>query len=246
MTTPSTAVSWLPPGTPPSPALQTLLATLIEAWSVRWFAGSPVVLAPLTHGSVDLAWRALVEGMMLGAAPEAVVGVGARVIGVEGSDRSGRDRALLEEVGEECLADLRSRLTPLVEAPTTASWRPVSTVPTWSATIGGRDVGIALGLSDALFAALVRRTMPSQSSVPLGSGVDALACLEISVSAAVGRADLRVADLQALEVGDVVVLDRALADAVPLAVDGRALARGLARVVAARPQSSLEIVTAAA
>lgn len=205
-----------------------------------------MALSSLVRRSGDYAWRGLDAGLMLGTAPDAAMTVGARVLDVAAGERTPRDRALLEEVAEECLADLRTRLAQLAEAPRAAEWRPLVPAPGWTATIGGAHGPLALALSDATFAALVRRVLPVAPADPLGSGAAALAAQGVTVSAALGSAGLSVADLQALEIGDVVVLDRPLAAPVPIAVDGTALARGRVRVVAAEPHPILEVVSSVA
>ena len=80
----------------------------------------------------------------------------------------------------------------------------------------------------------------------LRPGAQALAAIPIRIGAAVGRAAMSVGALRALEVGDVVVLDRLLAEPVAIMADGRPLPRGRVRVVPADPIPALHIVDAAA
>ncbi|WP_322966400.1 FliM/FliN family flagellar motor switch protein [Sphingomonas fuzhouensis] len=236
---------WLPADTVPPASLRALLAESIEPWSTRWFAGEPLRLSSLRRdGRGDWSWRSLEAGLMLGTTADTMVQVGARMLGVEAKDRAAPDRALLEEVAEDCLGDLRARLVQAVAMAPTAEWRPVVRAPGWVATIGTPPLHLGLALTDALFAALVLRVLPPAPALPLGSGAAALAAIEVAVSAAVGRAELSVADLRALEIGDVIILDRPLAAPVPLAVDGHPLSRGTARVAAADPPF-LDIVQAA-
>ncbi len=236
------ATRWLPADTRPPAALDALFAAPVAAWAAHWFANGQVRTPRLEQGAGGAAaWRENDAGLAIGFAPDTALAIGAHILGLSGQARDGADRALMESMAEPCLIDLRDRLAALTGGGGGA--RPVTHVPRWSATL--RD-GLAFGLSDALFAALCVRTLPPVTPEPLGSGAQALAAIGVSVGAAVGRAAMRVADLRALEVGDVVVLDHPLADPVPIAVDGRPLPRGRVRVVPAHPAPVLEIVDVAA
>lgn len=238
---------WLPAGASFPVALEARLSGVVESWSGRWFASVPMTLAtPSRTISSDLSWRGLDSGLMLGMTPDASIKVGARMLGVASGDRAERDRSLLEEVAEACLLDLRTALGQIVGAPQQAEWRSVALSPGWTARIGGTVGSLAVALTDTLFATLTSRVLPPVDVPPLGSGTDALAAIKVSVGAAIGSAALSVGDLQALGLGDVIVLDQAIADSVAIAVDGRALARGRVRVVAADPHPFLQVVNAAA
>ncbi len=239
--------AWLPVDTAPPPALDTMLAEGVRGWSRRWFAGDAPVLQPLAPQPLNrLAWRELDGGMMLGCGPNALTETGARMLDVPATDRSAEDIALLEAVAEPCLIDLRATLAALIQAPRHAEWRPVAAGPQWSAAIGDGPASLAVGLSQERFAMLVRRNLPPCPPRPLGSAAAALASIPITVGAAVGRISIRVADLSALTVGDILVLDQRAADPVPIAVDGRALSRGRVRVVAGAPMPTLHILDAIA
>lgn len=243
----SDARAWLPVGTAPPPALDAMLAECVRGWSRRWFAADAPVLQPLVPQPLNrLAWHELDGGIMLGIDSTALAETGARMLDISATDRSPDDIALLEAVAEPCLTDLRAALAALIQAPRNAEWRPAGVGPQWSATIGSGPASLALGLSQARFAALVRRSLPPCAPRPLGSAAAALASTPITVGAAVGRVSIRVADLSALAIGDIVVLDQRAADPVPIAVDGRALARGRARIVAGDPMPTLHILDAIA
>lgn len=239
------AQAWLPIDTRPPPGLEALLADVVAGWSARWFKGEGLSVGDLRREARgDLSWRGLDAGLMLGTAADTALRLGAAMLAVSAADRADADRTLLEEAAEACLLDLRERLAALAGVAPAAAWRPTVRAPGWCAAIGDPTAQLALALTDPLFATLVTRALPAPAALPLGSGARALAAAQVRVSAAVGGAALRVADLRALEIGDVVVLDRPLAEAVPIALDGRPLAHGTARVVAAEPPF-LEIVQAA-
>ncbi|KQN71168.1 hypothetical protein ASE91_08520 [Sphingomonas sp. Leaf62] len=233
------AVAWLPADTQPPAALDALFAGAVAAWEAQWFVGGAGQAPRLRRGG-GAGWRRNAAGLAIGTAPDTALRIGARIVGVSADGRHGADRAVLEGVAEPCLLDLRTRLVAVTGGddgfvPVPASDR--------MAMLGD---GLAFGLSDALFAVLVRRVLPPVVLPRPGSGAQALAAIPVEVGAAVGRAAMRLADLRALEVGDVVVLDRALADPVPIALNGRPLPRGRVRVVPAEPIPSLQIVDVAA
>lgn len=243
----SDARAWLPTDTTPPPALDAMLSDGVCGWSRRWFAGDGPVLRPLVpQPSNRLTWSELDGGVMLGTASTALVETGARMLDVPATNRSADDIALLEAVAEPCLADLQATLAALIQAPRNAEWRPAGAEPQWSATIGDGPASLAVGLSQARFAMLVRRSLPPCPPRPLGSAAAALASLPITVGAAVGRISIRVSDLSALTIGDIVVLDQRATDPVPIAVNGNALARGRVRVVAGAPMQTLHILDAIA
>lgn len=233
------AVAWLPADTQPPAALDTLFAGVVAAWEAQWFVGGAGQALRLRRGGGS-GWRRNAAGLAIGTAPDTALCIGARIVGVSAEGRARADRAVLEAVAEPCLLDLRARLVAVAGGD---DGFVLAEGSAWVATLGD---GLAFGLSDALFAALVRRVLPPVGAPRLGPGAAALAAIPVAVGAAVGRAAMRLADLRALEVGDVVLLDRALADPVPIALDGRPLPRGRVRVVPAEPVPSLQIVDVAA
>ncbi len=232
-------VAWLPADTQPPAALDALFAGVVAAWEAQWFVGAAGQAPRLRRGGGS-GWRCNVAGLAIGTASDTALRIGARIVGVSPDGREGVDRAVLEAVAEPCLLDLRARLIAVAGGD---DGFVAAAGADWVATLGD---GLAFGLSDALFAALVRRVLPAVALARLGSGAPALAAIPVAVGAAVGRAAMRLADLRALEVGDVVVLDRALSDPVPIVLDGRPLPRGRVRIVPAEPVPSLQIVDVAA
>lgn len=233
------AVAWLPADTQPPAALDAMFAGVVAAWEAQWFVGAAGQAPRLRRGGGS-GWRCNVAGLAIGTAPDTALRIGARIVGVSAEARDGVDRTVLEAVAEPCLLDLRARLIAVAGGD---DGFVAAAGADWVATLGD---GLAFGLSDALFAALVRRILPAVVLPRLGSGAPALAAIPVAVGAAVGRAAMRLADLRALEVGDVVVLDRALSDPVPIELDGRPSPRGRVRIVPAEPIPSLQIVDVAA
>lgn len=242
------ARTWLPSLSQVPPRLQAGFADAVAGWSAHWFADAPTPMGAfrkcrtVSPSGTAFDWRGSDDGLSVGCADDAAVQTGARMIDVPARDRSDPDRRLLEQIGTACLDDLRDRVGKVAGTARADSWRQGVAAPDWTASVGD---AVAIGLSDTLVATLAARTLPSAVPPPLGSGREALAQIAIEVSAAVGRAELTVADLRALEIGDVVVLDRRVEDPVPIAIDRRPIDRGRARVRADAPHTTLEIVEAA-
>ncbi|MBQ1496684.1 MAG: FliM/FliN family flagellar motor switch protein [Sphingomonas sp.] len=250
---------WLPDGAATPPAAQRALADMIESWSGEWFAGEPMRVAgalariAAPRGELRKAvWHSCDEGLAIGLPPAGAMALGAMVLGVPAAagQRNAHDQALLEALGKDCLDGLKSRLVQCL-----ALGRPV-----WHQSEAGRGEGpvhrleivtatrgltLQIELSAPVFARFVREALPEPAiGAPLGSGRAALADIPVSLSALLGRSRITVAELAGLGCGDVLVLDRATDDILPLAVDGVPLARGRCAVVEGERGPALEIVEA--
>ncbi|HEU0065774.1 MAG TPA: FliM/FliN family flagellar motor C-terminal domain-containing protein [Sphingomonas sp.] len=236
--------SWLPAGTPPPPALDRLIADSVAAWSRHWLAGEPLpaaAIAPIVPPA--FAWREAGDGLLLGTLAMTPAVIGARMLDVTAQARSGADLALLEGLAERCLIDLRLRFAAAAGLGQDVAWHPATPDAAYTAIVGDpHQPTLAIGLTPALFARMVRQLLPRCDAPPLGSARDALAATPIKVGAAIGACRLTVADLAALEVGDVLRLDRTVSAPVPIVVDGTPLPRGRIAVIAAEPQPFLRLV----
>ena len=228
---------WLPADTPVPPALDRMLKDLFGEWSGKWIATGPPTAAPLARGPrPDLDWQAIEGGPMLGLSSSAPLTIGARMLGLSPADRPPADRALMEAVAAEALADLRQRLAALVQATRDSAWHSTQAATSHTATLGDpRRPLLAIALTAELFATLALRSLPPPPAAPLGTGEEALERLPVALGAALGRCTLSVAEFQALGLGDVLVLDRAVDRPVPLALAGAPLARGTCTVVKGEP-----------
>ncbi|MEP9403184.1 FliM/FliN family flagellar motor C-terminal domain-containing protein [Sphingomonas sp. VNH70] len=228
---------WLPADTVPPPALDAALAEPVARWAKRWFAERPPLLRPMARASAGaMTWRSR-DGLMLGVATGGLVQLGAALLGVAADRSDDAERDLLERLGEACVDDLRAMLAQAFGP--SGDWRPQPGEPVLTAAIG--TLPLAIGLSADRFAALVHRILPPPPALPLGSIGAALAAQRVTVGAFAGRVQLHVADLAALAEGDVVLLGGKITDAMPIAIDGCAAARGRVTVVAADPAPFLKI-----
>ena len=122
-----------------------------------------------------------------------------------------------------------------MQAPRDAAWHPTRTAASHTATLGDPPL-LAVALTAELFATLERSAAcPRPPPPPLGTGEEALERLPVAVGAALGRCTLSVGEVQALGVGDVLVLDRAVDRPVPLALAGTPLDRATCTVIEGEP-----------
>lgn len=232
---------WLPADTAAPRLVLGALADMADAWSREWFAGDGMRAAgALTRVDArgelrKTMWHAHEGGLAIGISALGAAGLGAQVLGVATGDRSAADAALLESVGRECFDDLKKRAAALLRLPekgwAAADGQRAGAVHRLEIAGPARNPVLTLELSGDLFVALVKAKLPpAPAPEPLGKPAEALAVLPVELSALLGRSAITVAELSGLAQGDVLVLDRALDAALPLAIGGKPAARGACRV----------------
>ncbi|MEH3123283.1 MAG: FliM/FliN family flagellar motor C-terminal domain-containing protein [Sphingomonas phyllosphaerae] len=195
---------------------------VVAEWAAAWFVGASPKVRPAS-GPVEMpvagtSWAS--EGLVLTIGAEMDEVLGDLVFGAIPPDATTGDRTAIASVVAACLGDLRARLAKAIGSG--AAWAgDVEPARRWQWRV---DVGRAAALHVAVEEAwIVRRAcaaLPQAAAVPLVPLADALASQRIDVAALVGRSRLTTVELAQLADGDVVVLDRALDAAAPLAVDG--------------------------
>lgn len=252
---------WLPEDAAIPASAQRLLAEQIESWSRDWFAGSAVrtigqlsrVAAPRSELRKTI-WHDCDEGVAIGLPPTGPAALGALVLDVTtaSGNRNADDLKLLDTLGMECLDALKLRLAQLLGLGK-PSWRSTDILHGEGAIyrleigLAARAVTIQLEIGKACFIRFARGLLPDPAAaVPLGSGVEALARLPVSLSALLGSCSLTLAELSGLAADDVIVLDRATEESLPLAIGGAPLARGTCTVVETGNGLALKIIQAPA
>lgn len=243
--TPNTC-AWLPIDTPAPAALDHKLSAIVADWSQAWFAGEQITIGSLgLVGAVrDRTWSTPGDGLMLGFSPNAIRSVGNQVLDLVETATEQRDHELIEEIGEAALADLRVRLAAFVSSHDATGWRPVIDPPGgsgWRFAINPRGV-FTIALSPMLFATLARRELPREDRSPLADAAAALAATSVSVTAGLGSCRLALADMRSMAIGDILVLDAAIDDPVPIAINGRILSRGRCSIATVETGAMIEIV----
>lgn len=250
--------SWLPRDAATPAATQRALEACIEGWAHDWFAGAPACvigrLARLDGPRSELrkTIRFCCEGVEVSLGTKGLAALGALVLDVStvSGTRTAEDTRLLEALGSDCLDGLKHQLSNLFGLGT-SGWLQTDASDGDSGThrievwLAGRTVTFAITLRSDRFADFVRSTLQlPMAKGRLGDGSMALGQTPIALSAALGGCQLSLAELSSMSVDDVIVLDSALADPRPLAVDGAALAKGACAVVQTRKGIALQIVEA--
>jgi hypothetical protein len=218
----STTVDWLPRNALTEEAVKAVLEEVIGNWSARWFARSPAGI-----GAVRLRDRSLAgvgadcarvqQGCVTAALPDR----GKRYLleGVLDVDLAQQtlgegDRVLLDRVATEIMDDLLSLLNQfLAEAGAHAGGGQVNLVLEQNA-----DEVLTIAFpTNAIVALLKARLRRSHgTSLRLTPRLQALAPTRVAAYAVLGTAELGATEVEGLAAGDVIVLDRALAEGIEL------------------------------
>ncbi len=225
-----TGSAWVPPGTP-SPALDRDLTAMACAWSEAWF-GHPLSLRDSVQGE---RFHVLGEDVAIGVAGEdlGVLALGSRFAG----PRSTADRALIDRLSDAVREDLQRRVAMALDC--TGDWSaPVERLPwvparvlTFGDATGRLSLSLALGarcLAAAILARLPAVAVPDRPLTPLSQ---AIAGRGVRLSARLGHCALRLADMREMVVGDTMLFDRHVDDALPVVIDDAATGIATARVV---------------
>jgi len=224
--------SWLPADAIARGLRDLPLRAAVRGWSAKWFAQGGADVSG-DHGHVaprdlesGIAWS-LDDGLMLVVDDDTPLAVAALMFGAppEADAPTAADRAALEDAAGTCLADLRARLGEAVGLH--QPWRPVTgnAAPHawWKFRVAtGARAMLWIVVSEALVARCVRAGLPPAPSRAAPRSLDAaLDVQSVGVSARVGAARLTTSEVAALGVGDLLVLDTALADPARIAVNHR-------------------------
>ncbi len=230
--------TWLPSGALDGGAVVRRLEDVAGQWSGHWFArrlmrtlgeGAPLDRSEL--GRIrDLRLRCAEGGLALALEEDAWLVI-ARMMLDEPADRQAQgpaDEQLLEHLAATCIEDLCDRLAGAFGLARGPAWRRggVDALPFAEARIfalgpSDRTPTIRILVANELAAGFVRSTArPGRRPVPLRPLGEALAKQNVGLSARVGRCELSLGEFAGLAPGDVLVLDSATADALPLAIDG--------------------------
>jgi hypothetical protein len=236
---------WLPPGALAGAAVRATVSKCVEKWAERWFMTGDVSLAriePMQAGSALP--RATSFARALSRGPESNAGNdlqlvlstdGENLITLHALNRSAgdpvtdADRPLLNSFARRVTDDLMAEFTRLLDMDVE---RPDHSRQGFAAALRiadsrGRNL-LSLNLSPRAAKALIKRSIgsvPSTDVVPLAVACDRA---EISVRMRVGGMHLNAQSIRELSIGDVVVLDRLIADGMELVVGDRESAFGRA------------------
>jgi len=228
------ARAWLPKDAFSLEAISACLSGPLTDWSGRWFAGSSAAVVAV-HGEIGPSQASAPDRLTVGAcAALELSGRGKRrlleaVLDIDLSNEplNESDRCLLDAFAKIIVNDLAAALESDVlrdAATATPGALIVATVG-----VGERDV-LTFEAPECAFVPLIkeRRGGLHSASRAIARRSEALKRTEIRAHGYLGRAEIGIGELEALSPGDVLILDRALAEPVELRVSSSAatLARG--------------------
>lgn len=223
------AKDWVPLEGLSAPELAGALEEALRGWSTAWFwrravhVGAPrVVAAPSERGGAD--WRALCADVWLDESRSPRERFTGWALDAEPRELSlnAADRRILDELGKTISDDLGRRLALAFDAAEASVGAPILPLGGLAFALEddrGTPVGV-IALSASLIARFLRRGRREATARP----VNPLALVgdrKVRLQATLGAAQLSLADLREVAVGDVLVLDTALLGAATLRLEGR-------------------------
>lgn len=233
----ATPLPWLPDSALLDARTAEPVARCVQEWAGEWFAAPQPCLPPrwekLAHSPATLGFTSLHEGrgFRLAIHEEGRLALGSQLIGrpIAGHDlRTPHDRAVIENLVRKSLASLGSLLE--------AALPKGNSTEGYALPITSADGELLLRIeAGAGLLALLARGWAGQSRkrAPLGPRSAAIWPQPLRLSASIGSSRLALAEVETLEIGDVLTLDTplsasldALIDNVPTATGALALVPG--------------------
>ncbi len=221
----SQPVPWLPDTCLASERAARRIGETVADWSRRWIAGDRwQALGRWSEiaGNDEADWSPLRSGRAtIEVAPGAVTRLALAMLREENrSSFTPRDHKFLRRLAGQAIDDLAALIDALlpVDGGGAGTWAGVP----WSLTIGA--VGeplMRISVAKADLCHLARQAFPRGSASVLASRSSAVADMPVSIGAHLGKATMDIAQVAALEPGDVIVLDRQLSAPATLLVAGR-------------------------
>lgn len=234
-----TVSPWLPAASRAD--LDILMRRVINRWLADWIVEAvrvDIATPAPAPGSAD-SWRGA-HGAWLYQRPDDVVALGLAACDGRADLINPVDRALLEQVGSEMLEDLVGRLGGNAGINATSRSGPAASGhdgperEKYRFRVAGSpgDWSLLLAFDDTGLIRLRKAAAGSYRTPDLVPFSVALAGEEVGLGCHLGSAQITAADISALAIGDVLVLDRCLDAPVPLTVDGHRLRTAEARIEA--------------
>lgn len=222
---------WLPPAS--RAEAEAVIARVVAPWAQAWFARPemPVVSQTPVSALRRQCWRG--SGQVLVGSEAAVTArIGLAICAGQGDCSNPRDQAVLTQLGDEAADQLATSLgAPNAGlAPTAEQSSPDWVRQCFLLTGPNREWSLALALGDEALTALRRAECPAGQPPRLGQISAAMASESCALGVHLGHAQIDAAELAALGIGDVIVLDRAASKPVPLLVAGACPENGSATI----------------
>jgi len=218
---------WLPPGSDDDVARA--IATAISDWLGKWLTRVPRLEArKIRPGAHDAEHWWGTGTARVGIPAQSAVLLGNAALGEIADVQGGRDREVLMQLSAEIASDLASRLASLTSASDVQS----STLGYWRLSPDGEQWAIIAGLDPAALVRIRRRAAGTSGAKALGHMLAALSSESVVLGCHLGSAEVTAGDLGTLAAGDVIMLNRPCAAAVPLTINGEIAPSGSARISA--------------
>lgn len=216
---------WLPPAAPG--AFERQLSSVLDGWAEQWLCKPRAFTVESAETSDDptIVWRGS-GGAAVGSTAQERVILGGHASGGAGDPDNMRDRAILGHIGQAAIDHLANRLCAIAGSAAIDEGPPEPCQPRFCATTVG--FSLTLSLDHAAQVRLRRKVSGARKRPALGTLAQALAPEKVRLGCHLGSAALSAAEVAALCTGDLIVLDRRLAERLPLAAEGKATARGQA------------------
>jgi len=223
------AKPWLPNEAIEPEALAVPLGRIVRGWSEHWFANAGTSIAPLYQddwpSSDATGWRTL-EGasIALTAACRCAVASAMLARSILANALQVNDRKLVDRLANECADDLVRRIVP---GGSGGSSERVRGLPIdldgcswWQVSVSGARSLFCLAISPETAVWLAKSQLPPPKTNRMGTLRAALGGQQLSVSLDLGRCPIRLAELDSLAAGDVLVMDRSTEDPLELLLNG--------------------------
>jgi flagellar motor switch/type III secretory pathway protein FliN len=223
----SQEVPWLPDACLRDDRACRRLNQTIAEWSRRWLPhGRWHAIGPMSQvddGADDGEWSVLRTGgrSTIEGTPGAVLRLALAMLGDDDrSSLSPRDRKFLRRLASQAIDDLIASVDELLPGSDglAATWvgKP------WSLPIGpAAEPLLQVSIATSDLCLLARQAFPQNAVGALDSRCSAVADMRVPISVHLGMARMDVAQFDALEPGDVIVLDRSVTSPASLLVAGR-------------------------
>lgn len=221
----TSATYWLPTDALRSARAAGPFVAAIDAWADSWFTSKAWVAGNHFSSAGASGWSVLrqVGGIDIMARPKAVVDLAFALLGQKSRQSlTETDLRLLRRLAGRAIDDLSQRLEAVF--PGGSGRIGTSARKRWQLDIGpAADPILAIMLDESLLATVARTAFsPCRAPTPLFAASTAVEDIIVPMSGRIGAARLAIEQIDAIEVGDLLVLDETADALVRLNIAGRA------------------------
>lgn len=244
----SAAWSWLPDAALLTPAVLKPIDEALEAWSHRWFRRRVFVRRRTAYGATGgppaVASTGRVAVRLDPGAAEALTGQ-ALDLDLARLEHMEDDRRVIDGVRQALLEDLARIVDASLAGDATALEPAADSSGAVVIEVGdedGRKIAVVETSRAVLASARLARLAPSARPRPKFTSLrQAVAEVPVSLGVRLGSAEIRLPEARQLAIGDVVVLDRRLKDALEILSSPRGAVVACARLMDAASPRSLRL-----